>query len=99
MFEFGRICEAGSSIIRTDSSLSFSTQGFFISRREGSPTAIAVPSLLLGNLRWQSSISEHVSYRFCTAVLLGKLGVVSVYLPDISKPVADFIACEYEPCV
>ncbi len=71
----------------------FSTQGFFISRREGSPTAIAVPSSLLGNLRWQSSISEHISHRFCTAILLGKLGVVSVYLPDISKPIADYIAC------
>ncbi len=119
MYEFGRICEAGSSIIRTDGSLSatalpgvllgslewqnvadaarwpsnFSEQGLYFSRREGNPTAVAIPGTMLGNLVWQSSssISEHASSPYYTSLIIGALGVLSVYLPDISKPFADYV--------
>lgn len=97
MYEFGRICEAGSSIIRTDGSLvalKFSEQGLYFSRREGNPTAVAIPGTMLGNLVWQSSssISEHASSPYYTSLIIGALGVLSVYLPDISKPFADLLS-------
>ena len=65
MFEFGRICEAGSSIIRTDGSLS----------------AIALPGVSLGSLMCQN-VADAAYASFIAVVILGTLGILSVYLPD-----------------
>ncbi len=54
--------------------------GMSLFRLEGCPTAIAVPSNFVANVRWQAEIPDIAH----TALNL------SVYLPDISKPLAAF---------
>ena len=56
-----------------------------IIRTDGSLSAIAVPSSLLGSLKWQN-VADAAYASFITVVILGTLGILSAYLPDIGKP-------------